>query len=128
MSRVLVLDDDYDRHVTFRALLLGHDIICCYTAEQAIDSLEKSPQFDLACLDHDLNSAQAAGIGDHESCGMDVAEHIIAMAPERRPKRVIVHSWNVDRAMKMAYLLHKAGVQVSRIPFSSASTMDLGRR
>jgi hypothetical protein len=43
---------------------------------------------------------------------MDVVRHIIAMAPEQRPRRVVVHTHNPIGA-EMVALLEKAGVSSS---------------
>jgi len=117
--RVLVLDDDATRHMHFRAQLIGHIVTHVMNYDEAVAALA-STRFDLAFLDHDLSDMAAAGMPrEGERTGTHVAEFIAAMAPESRPIRVAVHSFNPDGARRMVNILANAGVRVSREPFKA---------
>jgi ActR/RegA family two-component response regulator len=108
--RVLVLDDEEYRHKEFARRFAGQDLVAARTAGEAIRALE-GPPFNLAQLDHDLGTRNN---GD----GMCVAEAIAAMPRERRPRFVVVHSFNVPAAQRMVVTLKRAGVPSHHRPFA----------
>ncbi len=112
MHRILILDDDPYRHEAFKRLVPGRSRIKhAYTAKQAISALDELPAFDVAFLDHDLpKSRDLAGVADPGS-GLDVAKHIAAMNPRRRPTQVWIHSHNPTGRRQMAKILRAAGVE-----------------
>src|SRR3954467_10883234 len=113
--RVLVLDDDNNRHVTFRRNLIGHDVVHVHTYDEAVAALA-GERFDVMFLDHDLNLEgvhrsvrrdEETGV-EWEMNGAHVA-HVIAELPsEKRPDEVFVHSYNPDGASNMIAILHAA--------------------
>jgi CheY-like chemotaxis protein len=107
--RLLILDDDPVRQEHFAAIHRRHERVHVLFSEDAIEALNEGPRFDAALLDHDL------GAGCHT--GEDVAKHIASMPPERRPLKVIVHSWNPDGAQRMVNILREAGVPAGAMPF-----------
>jgi CheY-like chemotaxis protein len=121
MSRVLILDDDENRHYSFRRRFatLGfkpEDLIHVYTARQAIDALTVNERFDLVCLDHDLDPVSLLS---DTGTGADVSEFIgMHMEPTKRPKLVLVHSWNPDGSARMVADLQAGNVRVIRREFS----------
>lgn len=106
-QRILFLDDAQLRHDAFAQRHLADDVVHVRTAEQAIRALDESPRFDVAYLDYDLaeefyltisgGTRETPEPGDPPyapGTGMEVVEHIVRMPTQRRPARVIIHSWN----------------------------------
>lgn len=121
--RVLILDDDEQRHAGFRAAMVGVERVHVRNYEEAVKALSGS-WFDVAYLDHDLSDRQAVGqfLGDPsmfggEMTGADVARHIAAMDRDARPGCVVIHSWNPDGARRMATILREAGVRAQIAPY-----------
>jgi len=115
--RVLILDDDEQRHAGFRRMLIGVNQTHVYNYDEAVKALQ-GPRFDIAYLDHDLSDLAALGAPPAgERTGTDVARYIAGMPSDRRPTQVIVHSYNVSGAIRMAFILHDAGVPVQRRPY-----------
>lgn len=116
--RILFLDDNENRHRSFLAQNIGHVVVPVYKARHAINALEMYEPFDVASLDHDLDWQATAGLEPLEETGLTVARHIASMPPERRPKMVIVHSFNPVGAQAMYDVLAEAGVNVARGPYA----------
>jgi hypothetical protein len=115
--RILVLDDEQERHEGFARRFKGHDVYHVYTYAQACAALANNFRFDLAQLDHDLcDFWQDPETGcTYERTGEDVTKYIIDYIPEGlRPKRVVVHSWNPGGAQRMLELFRDAGVPAVR--------------
>ena len=118
--RILVLDDDPERHSHFASNLTSHQVVHVDTYDKVCDQLARSERFDLVYLDHDLNDHQARSVGGptmyggpRELDGRDVATFIAKKLPkDKRPKKVIVHSWNQTGAAQMVAVLQKAGLPV----------------
>lgn len=94
-----------------RQLLIGALAVHVYDYDQAIRALELPDPFDVAYLDHDLFYRTI------DRTGYDVAEYIIAMPRERRPKFIVVHSVNDVGAQRMVNLLQSAGCNAVREPW-----------
>lgn len=110
---VLVLDDEEKRHAFYAQQFAGeYTVKRAKTVAQAIALLDKHV-FEIAHLDYDLFLTDTMN-------GSHVVDHIIQMAPEKRPKRVLVHSWNDEAAHKMCVALREAGVPAARRPFRGA--------
>lgn len=117
--RILVLDDDDERHAAFRKYLEPeHEVYHTFTVEQTVNALIGEPVFDVAFLDHDLNdhqykSTQSGGYGNVSLNGFDVASFIARiLSKDKRPKRVVVHSWNPDGAKMMHGVIAESGIPV----------------
>lgn len=87
--KILFLDDQEVRAQTARAAAIGNNFEWVKTAREAIDKL-KVGQYDLVCLDHDLEDQHYGGVID-KNTGQAVADHIASMV--ERPK-VWIHSMN----------------------------------
>ena len=111
MLRILVVDDDHERHDAFREFLKGHDVVHTADVATAIHSLSTLPPFDVAFLYHDLNDFAYDNYGNGtEYTGKDVARFIIdGLAIEKRPKQIVVHSWNHGGAKEMLHTLRQGG-------------------
>jgi CheY-like chemotaxis protein len=107
--RILFLDDDELRHRLIAEQLIGHDATATRTVAETAKALEGAP-FDLACLDHDLGGLQMVD-SEEEETGHTVAKLIAAMPPERRPRQIIVHSFNSVGAGRMVQVLKAAGYE-----------------
>jgi CheY-like chemotaxis protein len=106
MQRVLVLDDNPERHAEFDRIFRGLRLDHVWTAREAIRKLDSSPRYDVAFLDYDLDRT-----GEPEpGCGLDVAEHVARMDARKRPRRAYVHSWNESGRQLMANVLRAADV------------------
>ena len=125
-ERILILDDDGTRHAAFAARYSDAERVHVHSVAEALAALrDDGPRFDLATLDHDLGEWQIDCYGKREITGLEVAVAIARMDEERRPARVVVHSWNPPGALRMLDYLREAGVPCSYEPFAAES--DAGR-
>ena len=126
-ERILILDDDGVRHAAFAARYADADRVHVRSVAEALAALHgDGPRFGLATLDHDLGEWIKGCYGERIECtGLDVAVAIARMDEERRPARVIVHSWNPPGALRMLDYLRDAGVPCVYEPFAAES--DAGR-
>lgn len=124
--RILVLDDDMERHQAFARNFDGHDVVHVDCYDGALAALLKQPRFDVVYLDHDLNDfgLKSYGPGDsmygglRELDGHDVAVFMARELPEPKyPERVVVHSWNPEGAKAMLTTLRKANFDAEMEPF-----------
>jgi hypothetical protein len=128
--RVLTLDDMEIRQQAFRRWFLIDTHDEAFTAPDAIKLLENF-DYDVVMLDHDLaeehyltvseglSEGPLDGVPEYKpGTGMDVVDYIINMPEERRPKKVIVHSWNPSRSQEMYNRLRDAGFNTWKIPFT----------
>ena len=121
--RIFVLDDMEERLMNFRKWYGHHDYVEAKKAREAINVLANSSPFDLYFLDHDLNDDHyndgSGGMysgycsGSSWGTGYDVCRYIVSELPvDKRPKRIVVHSWNPDGAKRMAQLLAESDIPV----------------
>ena len=119
--RIFVLDDMEDRLKFFRKWYGHHDYTETNKTWPAIAVLRDHPRFDIYFLDHDLEdepSGMYGGYGSHQGDGHDVCQFIVSELPvDKRPRAVVVHSWNPDGAKRMAQTLADAGIKVYLNPF-----------
>lgn len=115
--KILFLDDDKERHRRFVMNRIGQDITTAWTCAEACKLLSEEV-YDVAYLDHDLSESAASGHpAAGERTGTHVAEFIAAMPPEKRPRTVIIHSFNDYGRKRMRAILREAGVEVWIEPF-----------
>lgn len=88
--RVLILEDDPERTEKFRRLLIGNVVEIVETAREAIDLL-RVKEWDVLSLDHDLGGEQMVESGP--GTGYEVAKWL-EQNPERKPPRILLHSFN----------------------------------
>jgi CheY-like chemotaxis protein len=96
MFRVLVLDDEAERHRAFADVLEGCEVQHVLTASEAKVALIEEDIFDLVCLDHDLGATSR-----RSNTGMAVAEFITRDMRDKIPGHVLIHSNNVVAAERM---------------------------
>jgi hypothetical protein len=126
--RALVLDDDWRRHDAFASAYPG--IVQTWTHDEACEAIA-AERFDVVFLDRDLNdhgkrSVRPGMYGRQELSGEDVAWFIAQLPEEKRPLRVVVHSWNPDGAQRIVAILRDAGVPVTYEPFQSPRCLRCG--
>jgi CheY-like chemotaxis protein len=119
--RILVIDDDPERRENFRFWFIGHALTQAPNFDAGLEALADGTPWDVAFLDHDLDmfnehgQPQRSDSGAHN--GQDIAAAIDAMPPCRRPRRIVVHSWNGFGAALMAEAMRADGnssVEVAR--------------
>ena len=98
--KILILEDSKRRHKAFRAKY-GFDLTIVETTSEAIELLE-SQEWDTLFLDHDLGGETMVDSGS--GTGYEVAKWL-SEHPERKPRQIILHSYNpVGRANMKAAL------------------------
>ncbi len=115
--KVLFLDDDHNRIRKAREYFSEDALFVAETAPQAISILEKESKFDVVSLDHDLGGKVYCP--SDEFSGYEVANYIAGMPVERRPYRVVVHTYNPAGADNMMRALKDKVPELLRIPFSA---------
>lgn len=116
-DRIFFLDDDPERHRRFKMNRNGMDITAACNYREACTALA-AVVFDVAFLDHDLSELAAAGRpSSEEKTGTHVAEFIAGLPPDRRPRLVVLHSYNDAGRRRMAAILGEAGVPWVIQPF-----------
>lgn len=99
-------------------MAIGHSVVQVKTAEEAIKMLTRE-DFDLVCLDHDLGGRTFVDSNDSEGTGYTVAKAIVEN--KRRPRQVVVHSFNPVGSERIERKLRAAGIAVIRAPFGTWS-------
>jgi len=105
--KILVLDDDRGRLKQFMEKLIGHDVCCVETAQEAIRKLKEEEIFDYAFFDHDLGGKVFVESGGQDFTGWDVAVWLTQNI-EKQPKKIVIHSFNPAGAANMKSLLPQA--------------------
>jgi CheY-like chemotaxis protein len=124
-KRILVLDDEQARHDVFASILKNEAAVHCYNFDELISLMTFSPRFDMVFLDHDLgtgNSELSDQVGLPTATGYNVALFICQdLDFEKRPRKILIHSWNEYGAEKMESLFRRSGFQdVVRKPFRAS--------
>jgi|SRR3990172_1074657 len=117
--RILILEDDLERMDTFNRLLKGHRIVHVSTVFDAIQAFKREPRFDVVFLDHDLNDVVPNMYGYDERTGKHVAIFMVKyLMPDKKPKKVVVHSMNDEGARGIMSILNSGEFQPRRVPFT----------
>jgi CheY-like chemotaxis protein len=117
MKRILFFDDDPERHEVIAKAERGTESIVthAHSVMGAIHCLQVKPNFDVVCLDHDMELSD-----EPEATGMEVAEFIAwHMDLVKIPRKVVVHSFNTFKAFKMHELLHQNNINSCCFEFYS---------
>ena len=123
--RILILDDDENRHRAFIGALRGHSLTHAWTSQEANHHLHDPAHdgFDVVFLDHDLGE-----FGEHSAgTGLHVAHEVAGLSEDRRPTLTVVHSHNPDGAAEMMRVLYRAGLNAQREPFCEHLLTRLSR-
>ena len=102
--KILVLEDTDERIIQFKETLATHDVHFVKTATDAVYFLGNE-DWDVVFLDHDLGGETMQP--STWDTGYGVACYLEQM-PERKPKHIIIHSFNPVGAMKMRLALPEA--------------------
>ena len=113
--RILVLDDDSQRHRWFDAHIEAHDSV--WSAKEARGALQDNPRYDLVFLDHDLAEDYSVIPAVWGEDGRTVARFIAELPAHKRPVMVHIHSSNPGGAIEMEAILKGTGVAVARAEF-----------
>jgi len=107
----LILEDCGDRIFSFKQRLIGHDYEFTKDPKYCIELL-KTKNWDYLFLDHDMTyNFEQPG----EGTGYEVAEWI-SNNPERKPRRILLHTMNNIGAAAMMLVLGKAKIRASYVP------------
>lgn len=116
--RILFLDDDLARHKAFARLAIGHEMDPVTTAAQAIGALREN-EYDLVALDHDLGGNVFVDSNSPEGTGYTVAKAMAEDQSLKRPRHVVVHSFNPAGVERIVNRLSDAGFSVQAAPFGT---------
>lgn len=100
--KILILDDDKERHENFKRNFKEHVLTHVETANDAINEL-KSFKYDAVFLDHDLGGLSFVDSSEPNT-GYQVAKWL-SNNMKHKPKLVYIHSMNPVGAQKMKDLL-----------------------
>jgi hypothetical protein len=120
--RLLILDDDPSRHAHFAKKFAEHERVHCFTFDEFERELLYGERFHATLLDHDLADFGTPSViegcsvyGSQESQELTGTDAALLMAnrllPEKRPDQVVIHSWNIPGAARMAAILRDAGFE-----------------
>ena len=122
--RILFLDDDPERVKAFLMANRHHEVHVATNYVEAIQAIRKY-DYEMMWLDHDLSveDQMLDPIRDRhrfkERGGTDVALAIVLhCSGKRKPKEVVVHSYNPLGARNMMAILARLHILVSHRPFS----------
>lgn len=120
--KILILEDDKNRIVTFRDKLSRHTLVFVKTAADAIALIqgeaEAGAAFDVIFLDHDLGGQTFVSTAD-ENTGSEVVRWMITYSGVLQHPYVIIHSMNFPAAIAMEKaLVYEDIAFVYRIPFT----------
>jgi CheY-like chemotaxis protein len=102
--KIFFLDDNKERHISFKRSFPNAEIIFAETANEAIEILSKGLDYNLICIDHDLGNRIFVPSEDPNT-GYQVAKFL----KDKDIKcQIIIHSCNPDGAINIQSLLPKA--------------------
>jgi hypothetical protein len=112
--KILILDDERQRHDSYDRDYAGHEVWHAYNAKQFAAALMRVPRFDIVSFDHDIGSDLITG----NNC----AKWMIYNLPiDRLPLLCRVHSWNPTGTENIMATLRSAGLSVERAAFACAN-------
>lgn len=106
--KILILDDDTERHAGFQKILAGNELAHAYTYSEFV-GLARSGAYDMVCLDHDLGFEHAPDTVREdgvvrELTGQDAARWLVNN-PNHCPDNILIHSHNPVGASAMRSIL-----------------------
>jgi len=119
--RILFLDDEPERHITFYNNNKDHELEQVTLPARAIQTLIDY-SFDEVWLDHDLGFIELSNNPSIHSSFIEINSKPVVdwivenKTPEQIPK-IIVHSWNAPAADWMTKRLQDFGFNVIKAPF-----------
>jgi hypothetical protein len=131
--RILFLDDDLNRHATFKRGSIGNIVTFVETPDEAVEALfestkSKDKRFNVVCLDHDLGGKVFQP--SDENSGIAVCWHMNRMLFDHLPDKIILHSYNPEGVKNMAEALFEMQpeVDVDIAPFDTDVFWNLIKR
>lgn len=109
--RIFLLEDSYERMRRFRSLFRSHSITHSADSEEANEILAKE-QFDLICLDHDLNEHDNDWIASGD--GYEVACFLGSNQTPNDSALILIHTMNPSGGDRMVAALKSGNRQVVR--------------
>jgi DNA-binding response OmpR family regulator len=125
MIRLLLVEDDSDRHAFFTAHLPKEVRVVWARSGGAALAILKKDEADTyhgVLLDYDLYKQGVTADGAFTNGGV-VAKAVAQKLDQGVP--VLVHSMNTPGAMKMVTILAAAGFDVTRVPFNELTPEKL---
>ncbi len=125
MLKILFVDDDPIRHQYFAKKFTDNtkfEVTQVTLVETAMVLLQNE-KWDLVFLDHDMADHEPLNeiremYGTHKLTGQTITRFIKTLPNSMHPKEVIVHSWNIEAAIKMVQDLESVGILAKQIPFN----------
>jgi CheY-like chemotaxis protein len=117
--RILFVDDAPER----LAGLASRDAVMATAAEastvlEALNKLREHGPWDIIFLDRDMGEDRVMDPYPHEPSGEDIAYLLAGAELQWKPRLVVVHSMNFERAKLIVAILRKANIRTMRIPFT----------
>lgn len=109
--RVFLLEDSYERMRRFRSLFSAHSITHSADSQEAIEILG-SKEFDLICLDHDLNEHDNDWIASGD--GYEVASFLGYSNTPNDNALILIHTMNPSGGDRMVTALRVNNRRVVR--------------
>lgn len=122
--KILILDDDQERHDKFAKWFRGLDVRHVYTVEEFQDYFDNDTP-DSVFLDHDLNTFFGSGSTRIEITGKDAAKFLCTLEGSKRPKEIFVHSWNYSGAEDMMQILKQNGYKPIRWVYNPYAKIEV---
>lgn len=131
--KFLFVDDSKERQRHFSFWMNEnhpeHDYAQTFNGKDSIAAVQNDT-YDVMYLDHDLSLETQHHLNSHDSIyrsyedwqssqdreitGLDVVQEILKLPKERRPKTVVVHSWNPEGSDRMMSLLRDSEIRSVR--------------
>jgi len=127
LGKVLFVDDAPERLEALK--LLNHEmrtVVAAETVATALNQLRENGPWDVVFLDRDMGEERVMDPYPYEPSGEDVAFALADGSLGWKPKLVIVHSLNFDRAKLMMETLKKGNIRTWRVPFTDLIRYPLG--
>lgn len=119
LGKILFVDDCPERLEALQSLnreMAG--VVPALTVCDALNKLRDDGPWDVVFLDRDMGEERVMDPYPYEPSGEDVAYAIANGSLGWKPKLVVVHSLNFDRARLMLETLKKGNIRHARIPFT----------
>ena len=120
--RILILDDEAERHAHLSKIYAGHEISHTDSYNNFVRELISGSPWDLVHLDHDLGNGDSYldGWGNIQFyTGHHASERICELPVENLPKEVIVHSMNPLGSQNILFNFRAHRIEASWQPYSS---------
>jgi len=115
--KILVVEDDTNRHRFFLQELIGHDVTIAEDYYEAIECLTHNI-YDLIYLDHDLEDEHYFDLNVmKERTGCEVARWMVNHSRNNLTAKIIIHSLNSVGAENIFNVLNDAKYNVKKVNY-----------